>query len=411
MTEDPTLEIHNLRLLGWHNLNGANGGGRMGEGIAIQQLGQRRIGYFATESGPIGLDVVDVTDPREIGLLAQIPAEADHVRFNTLSMSGTVLVVGRQTQKPGQQPAGLAVYDASDPEHLRQLSFFDTSGPYSRGCHFVWFVDGRYAHLSTGMPDFQPTNQKDDQFYVIVDLQDPEHPVEVGRWWLPGMKQGEQPLPRLPKDSGHRMHTVNILPSHPNRAYIAWLDSGVTILDTSDLQRPKLISQWNPYPPQSGFAHTAVPLFERGLVVVSEESVTNDCSDLPKLVYLVNTAHEENMVPLAIAPVSNEDSYRTRGGRFGAHNLHENHEQPTCAQLDNTTVGTFFNGGVRVYDLRNPHRIEELAYFVPKTPAGSHVPSSQINDVFVDDRKLIYAVERIAGGVYVLEYTGPAPLN
>ena len=31
-----------------------------------------------------------------------------------------------------------------------------------------------------------------------------------------------------------------------------------TILDTSDLERPTLISQWNPYPPQSGFAHTAV---------------------------------------------------------------------------------------------------------------------------------------------------------
>jgi hypothetical protein len=409
MNEDPTLEIHNMRLLGWHQLDG---GGRMGEGIAIQQLGSRRIGYFATESGPIGLNVVDVTNPREIGVLAHIPAENDHVRFNSLSMSGNILVVARQTVKPGEQPAGVAVYDASQPERLRQLSFFDTSGPYSRGCHFVWFVDGRYAHLSTGMPDFRPTNQKDDQFYVIVDLKDPEHPVEVGRWWLPGMKDGERLLPRHPRfDSGHRMHTANVLPSHPDRAYIAWLDSGVTILDVSELSQPRLISQWNPHPPQTGFSHTAVPLFDRGLMVVSEEALKPDCSDYPKLVWLLDISVEENMVPQCTAPISNLGSYLTRGARFGAHNVHENHEQPTCAQLRNTTLGTFFNGGVRVFDVRNPLRVEELAYFVPTTPAGSHLPTSQINDVFVDENKLIYVGERISGGLYILEYTGAVPLD
>jgi len=67
--------------------------------------------------------------------------------------------------------------------------------------------------------------------------------------------------------------------------------------------------------------------------------------------------------------------------------------------------------GVRVFDLRDPYRVEELAYFVPKTPPGSHLPSTQVNDVFVDERGLIYAVERIAGGLYILEYTGPVPLS
>jgi len=370
--DDPILEIRNMRLVGRHDVGGHDGGGRMGEGMAIQRHGRRRIAYLATESGPVGLSVLDVTNPGDVGVLARVPAENDHVRFNSLSMSGDILVVARQTQRPGQEPAGLAVYDASDPERLRQLSFFDTAGPFSRGCHFVWFVDGRYAHLSTGMPDFEPNDQKDDQLYVIVDLADPEHPVEVGRWWLPGMRRGEPPLPRHPRtDSGHRMHTVNILPSHPDRAYIAWLDSGATILDTSDLAHPTLISQWNPHPPQSGFTHTCVPLFGRGLMVVAEEAVRDDGSDAPKLIWVVNIAVERNMVPLGVAPVSNESSYLSRGSRFGAHNLHENHEQPTCAQLENCTVGTFFNGGVRVFDLHDPYRVEELAYFVPKTPRGS----------------------------------------
>ena len=85
----------------------------------------------------------------------------------------------------------------------------------------------------------------------------------------------------------------------------------------------------------------------------------------------------------SVAPVSNEHGYLTRGGRFGAHNLHENHEQPTCASLQNTTLGTYFNGGVRVFDIRDAYRPEEIAYFVPKKHPGSHLPTSQINDVFV----------------------------
>src|SRR3989442_1204883 len=165
----------------------------------------------------------------------------------------------RQTQSAGQTPAGLTIYDASQPENLKRLAHFNASGPFSRGCHFVWFVDGRYAHLSTGMPDFKPTTSNDDQIYVIVDLKDPEHPVEVGRWWLPGQKDGEKPLARHPQfDTGHRLHNVNVLSSKPDRAYTGWIDSGAAILDISDLQKPKMVSQWNPHPPGPGFTHTAV---------------------------------------------------------------------------------------------------------------------------------------------------------
>src|SRR5581483_2967538 len=189
-------DIHNMRLLGAHDMNGH---GRMGEGIAIQQLGNRRIGYFATESGPVGMHVVDVTNPANIGVLAQLPEEHEYVRWNSLSMSGNILAVARQSLTHGQEPVGIAIYDASEPERLRQLAFIDTSGPGSRGCHFVWFVDGRYLHASTGMPDFEPNHPKDDQLYVIWDMKDPEHPVEVSRWWLPGMRKGEPPLPRHPR--------------------------------------------------------------------------------------------------------------------------------------------------------------------------------------------------------------------
>jgi len=35
----------------------------------------------------------------------------------------------------------------------------------------------------------------------------------------------------------------------------------------------------------------------------------------------------------------------------------------------------------------------------------------QINDVYVDEQKLIYAVDRYTGGLYILQFTGSPPLS
>jgi hypothetical protein len=74
---------------------------------------------------------------------------------------------------------------------MRRIGFLNASGPYSRGVHCLWWVDGEYAHLSTGAADFQPRDQKDDQFYMIVDVKDLARPAETGRWWVPGIREGD----------------------------------------------------------------------------------------------------------------------------------------------------------------------------------------------------------------------------
>src|SRR5262249_32621746 len=77
-----------------------------------------------------------------------------------------------------------------------KLSYYDLTGPHSRGTHYLTFPDGRFAYLSTGAKDFTPTHRLDDQFLMIVDLQDPANPKETGRWWLPGTRQGDaEPAP------------------------------------------------------------------------------------------------------------------------------------------------------------------------------------------------------------------------
>jgi len=82
--------------------------------------------------------------------------------------------------------------------------------------------------------------------------------------------------------------------------------------------------------------------------------------------------------------------------------MHENRPGPAY-RSDEIIFATFFNAGVRVFDTKNPFQPEEIAYFVPATPKDSRVDSVQINDVYVDENQIVYAVDRFAGGLYILE--------
>jgi hypothetical protein len=65
---------------------------------------------------------------------------------------------------------------------------------------------------------------------------------------------------------------------------------------------------------------------------------------------------------------------------------------------------TWYNAGLRITDISDPDRPEEVGHFVPPPPPGQQAP--QLNDVFVDTDGLIYVTDRITGGLYIVEYRG-----
>jgi len=81
-------------------------------------------------------------------------------------------------------------------------------------------MDGRYAHITTGK------HHKDHQFYMIVDLTNPSKPTEVGRWWMPGQRKGDDAElpPRHPEpfDFAYRPHHTLCYPERPDRAYVGY---------------------------------------------------------------------------------------------------------------------------------------------------------------------------------------------
>ena len=399
-----TQEIRNMRLISHHDLNGF---GNIGEGVHLHQTQDgRRVLYMAHESAPKDITSVDVTDIANPRLLAQTELAYGHLRSNSLSIVDDTMLVAYQSLEPGQPGTGMGVYNISNPEEPRQIGFMDLGGEYSRGCHCLWWVEGNYAHLSTGAADFQPRNQKDDQFYMIVDVSDPTSPQEAGRWWFPGTRDGDaDPMPaRHPQfDAGHRLHNGNVYPERPDRAYCAYMDSGVVILDIEDKANPKMVSHINYAPPFPGFTHTVLPLFNRELMLVTQEAVRLGGEDYPKLMWMMDIRDETNPIIISTLPMPDTNDFFNRPGRFGAHNVYENQPGSTCFFSDNLIFATLFNAGVRVYDTSDPFRPEEVAYFVPDIPEGA--PSNGINDVYVDENGIMYVVDRLKGGLYILELT------
>jgi hypothetical protein len=401
---DQTLSL-NMKLLAHHELAGFGG---LGEGMALQQTQDgRRILWLAHESAPKNFSGVEVSDPRNPRLIIQTDLPHAKLRSNSLDVVGNIMAVAYQTTTVGLKPAGVDLFDISEPERPRLLSHFDCSGPHSRGVHAVWFVDGKYLHMSAGASDFQPRNPLDDQFYRILDVSNPSKPFEVGRWWYPGTREGDDAPPpaRLPAafDFGFRTHNTNVFPERPDRAYVGYIDGGALVLDIADMSNIKVVSKWNHSPPFNGFTHTVLPLFQRDLWIVSDECVLDHGADWPKLVWVIDARNESNPVPISTFPAPPLEAFAKRGGRFGAHNLHENLPIATSFRSENIIIGTFFNAGVRVYDTSNPYQVQEIAYYVPGAPKLSPAGAIQLNDVYVDERRIVYTVDRFTGGLYILE--------
>jgi hypothetical protein len=94
-----------------------------------------------------------------------------------------------------------------------------------------------------------------------------------------------------------------------------------------------------------------------------------------------------------------EGDFAERALRFGPHNLHEN--RAGSYRSERLVFVTYFNAGLRVYDLADPEQPVEVAHWLPEPPAGQAAP--QLNDVYVEESGLVWATDRIGGGVYALE--------
>ena len=369
-------EAHGLVAVGHSDLGG------YGDGMQVLREGDALyVGHFGTSGA--GTSILDASDPAGLRLLTQWPAPAGTHTHKVQVAGGLLLVNYEQFRGGDPYRAGMAVYDLADPFHPEQIGWFDSGG---RGVHRIVWTGGRYAYVSATPDGFN------DRIWVVVDMSDPTRPVETSRWWWPGqwVAGGEQPT--WPDGRRYAAHHALL---DGDTAYLGYGDAGLVVLDVRDPTRPRQLAdlQWSP----GGDTHTCLPLPGRGLLVVTDETVTDRCAGEEHLVRVVDVADPAAPRVLSVCPAPAGD-FCQRGLRFGPHNTHEN--RPGSYRSATLVFVTYFNAGLRVYDVADPHRPVEVAHWVPPTPPGQE--AVQINDVFVAADHHIYVTDRVRGGVYTL---------
>ncbi len=332
---------------------------------------------------PSGTTIVDVSDPRNPRMLARLNLpEGWH--SHKVRVHGDIMIVNHEklgTTGPAEFGGGIAVYDVSKPAEPKMISKWLTGG---RGVHRYDF-DGRYVYISPTAEGYIGN------IVMILDLIDPTNPVEVGRWWIPGQwRAGGEEYPWAPEWPTPRCH-------HPlrlgNRLYVSYWHHGGYILDIEDMSKPKVVSHFNlssvyPHP-----THTLLPmpqpLMGRKVMVVAQEDVAKIYPAAPSFSWVYDITDERLPIPISTLRVDGIDvDGSPQPPMTGCH-------QPSERFRGTILPFAWFAQGLRLFDIANPYSPKEVGHFVPATPAGQERPSS--NDVTMDDRGILYLVDRIHG--------------
>ena len=375
----------------------------MGEGVGIKEVawldcagsGQVVVdgnyAYLGHMDPPHGTSVVDVSDPRHPRIVwtTDIPTG---LHSHKVRVANGIMVVNRERHRGSAVPdgdfVGLRIFDVANPASPREVCRWSCGG---MGVHRFTF-DGRYAYISPEIDGYIGN------IVMILDLADPAHPVEAGRWWMPGQWTGGGETPSW-RGRNHRCH-------HPirrgNRLYVSYWYGGGVILDISDMAKPKQVSQFDWSPPFGWPTHSLVPIDvpiagHRWMIVADEHVQPMDTAlspELPAMVWMVDITDETRPIPV------------------GTFQLPELVGKPSalmtaCHQTVETIIGTevpaaWFASGLRVIDISNPLAMQQSAWWMPDVPSGAQRVCS--NDVYVDARGLIYLVDRNRG-LSILERT------
>ncbi|MGH8926908.1 MAG: LVIVD repeat-containing protein, partial [Acidimicrobiia bacterium] len=183
-------ESSGFRLVGHSDLNGS------GDGMQVMPWGDvLYVGHFGPSG--MGTSVLDVSDPSSPEVVRQWKAPPGSHTHKVQAAEALLLVNHELFRSVGPAPVGMAVYDLSDPWQPAQIGFLDTGG---RGVHRIVWEGGRYAYIAANPVGYTG------RIFLVIDMTDPEHPREVGRWWWPGMWKGGGEVGDWPESEERQIH-------------------------------------------------------------------------------------------------------------------------------------------------------------------------------------------------------------
>ena len=394
----------NVEVLGYHDLEG-----RPAFKLAMQEVNGRWYLYLA-HLWHRGWSVLDVTDPTTPQLVTYIPGPENTWTIQIQVAEGKMITALERIAPgwggvDGQAFAeGFFIFDVSEPTKPRRIGHFQTG---STGTHRNFYDGGNFIHAAAGAPGMAG------KIYRIVDIADPAKPREVGQFSLPEQASGAA-------TSGLKFSLHGPAHIEGTRAYLPYGDGGAIILDISELSRPRMVSQlaFRGITATQGI-HTFLPLPRRRIALVNDEAIRENGDENLNMAGVVDISNESQLRLISLFPLPEPpaetglNNFYEKGGRFGPHNQHHPNHQACLEERDDMAYLTYFNAGLRIYDIRDPRAPKEIAYFIPpdpKTRIGTK-PSqlvAQTEDVLVDRRGCVYISDKNQG-IYILKLNNVWP--
>ncbi len=401
------ISAENIELVGYHDLER-----RPAFKIALQEVNERFYLYLST-FWQSGWTVLDVTDPEAPEHKAWIEGP-DNTWTLQVQVADGLLITSMEKIPPGWGPRpddppeaeGVYIWDvATDPASPKRIAHWETGGD---GTHRNFYNGGRYAHLSAAAPGYKG------RIYRVLDLADPANPKEAGRWALP-----EQKVDEKSDMSGERSMAFQHGPAHAEagRVYLPYAAGGMIVLDIEDIASPKLIGRLNVHPPLGSniAVHTVYPYFKRKIAIANSEALKENCDEPLNYTAVIDVRDETNPRVMSLFPVPDppegytHKNFCERGGRFGPHNQHHAQGLDCLEQREDRIYLTYFNAGLRIYDLADPVRPIEIAHYISADPTErlGMLPKTlvtQSEDVLVDRRGFMYVTDK-NHGLHILRCT------
>jgi hypothetical protein len=376
--------------------------------MALHRAGDRWY-FYCAHLWVSGWSVVDVTDLSKPRFIRHIPGPSNTWTLQ-IQIANGLMITSMESIPDGWGGTpnasfgeGFYIWSLDDPELPRLLGHYRTNG---NGTHRNFYSGGRYVHTTALPPGYEG------HIYQIVDILNPAAPVEVSRWWRKGQwtAGGEEGVPL-----GTMLHGGAYVKGE--RAYLPYSAGGFVILDISDVTKPTMVSDLPFSPPFQSFiaVHSAVPLNGRPLVVVNSEAISEGCDEPLGYVGIVDVSREDKPRLISLFPLPHPTppmgvrNFCEKPGRFGPHNQHQPQGQSVLWQDEDFVFVTYFNAGLRVFDIRDERAPKEVGWFVPPDPKVRRGPlpssglTTQSEDVVVDARGNIFVSDK-NHGVYVLRF-------
>ncbi|MDB5594062.1 MAG: hypothetical protein JWM36_1023 [Hyphomicrobiales bacterium] len=352
---------------------------------------------YAGHSFDQGWSIIDVTDPRDPKYVRFIPYDTPthDVLTAQVTLHDDILITA--IDKISNVDPAIIIWDISDPENPQQLSPWKGA---EGGSHRNTYPGGRYAYLSTFAQGYHGRGHE----VVILDISDPKSPRQVGVIGQPGQKDGEA----LPTDHAPGFHgPVNVNPDGKFATF--GFTPEVVNVDISDPANPKLIGKLTMSPPfmyaGNQTVHTVLPLWDRKILFASSEASKWGC-DKDGMNYAALIDNKDPVHPRLMSlfppPKPPKDApckdFCYKEGRFGPHNTVMEQHNPAVHDTGDVMYVTWFNAGLRAFNISDPYQPTEVAWFMPaenphsSSHEGPHAaPTNWMEDVTEDTRGYIYA--------------------